>query len=122
MVAVPASEASSDEVQVFLACLGQEAEAAEVHAKDGNFQACLGHAVRHAEQRAVAAQHEQHVHALRQLVTADELAVASADQAGRFQLEDGLDPALFEPALDRAQFFRRGGQPRLQDDADAMNR
>ena len=59
--AVPSSTASSDGIELGERDLGEEAEAAEVDAEDRHVGARPRDAVGHADERAVAAEHDDQV-------------------------------------------------------------
>ena len=88
--------------------LGQESQAAEVDAEDGNAGARFADAIRHREQRAVAAEHQHHVDLVDQRALVRGAAIRRrVQQRGRCVLEHGHDAACFEPGRDLNQMRRR---------------
>ena len=108
MCAVPSSTASSDAIQLRERDLGQEAEAAEVHAEDRDVDARLGDAAGHAEERAVAAEHDDQVAFVRQVVARDgRPSRRQAGERGGLGLEHRRDVARLEPAGELREHARR---------------
>src|SRR5216684_6354594 len=97
---------------------GEEAEPAQVDAEDRHRQ--VSHQARHAEERAVAAQHEQQIGLGRQLRPTDHRPGGLRAETRGLLLEDRLDSAGRAPVEqlghDRARFF----PVRLGDDAQPL--
>ena len=101
--------------------LGEKAEAAEIDAENRNRQACAADAIGHAEQRAVAAEHEHQADARRRATACrprggeDAAGISAAVAVSK----TASTPRSREPRLDVHQMRRRRLQPRLRDDAHA---
>ena len=77
-------------------------------------------ACRHAEQRAVAAQHDDQIDVARQVFARSRSrAVAGPGQRRRLGLEHRLDAAFAQPRGKPIEVIGRGAQATLGDDADA---
>ena len=108
-------------VQLVVGDLRHEPEAAEVHAEDRDLQSGLGRPVGHAEQRAVAPEQQDEIDVPGQVVARDPAEARGCREVGGVVVEDGLDAALPQPGRDGGQVRADGGQPRLGDDADALD-
>ena len=101
---------------------GEEAEAAEIHAEDRNGRPRFADAIGHPEQRAVAAEHEDHVDLVDERALLHDAAPRPGNHQGRGRrFEHGGDAALFQPCGNFGEVGRRLTQVRLGDDTDARN-
>jgi hypothetical protein len=87
--------------------LGEKAEAAEVDAEDRNAGLRLADAIRHPEERAVAAQDEHHVHLVDQRALVGDGVMRRCDEGGRRRFEHGRHAARLEPRGDLTEIRRR---------------
>ena len=100
--------------------LGQKSEAAEVDAEDRNRQSRFADTVGHAQQRAVAAEHEHHIDLPDQRFLVEHRPAADRRaECRRRGLEDRLQAVVFQPVGDVGQMRSRLPQMMLGDDADA---
>ena len=108
-------------VQLVERDLGEKAQAAEVHAQDGNGAARAADAGGHAQQRPVAAQYQQQVHVRGQRVARQHRRITQPRHLRRRRLENALNPPRLEPLQDARQVRRGRAEALLGDDADALD-
>ena len=105
--------------------LGQESQAAEIDAEDRDVRLGLRDAAGRAEQRAVAAQDDDHLdHAGKLILSSDVVPRRRAGRAGergRVRVEHRLNVPRLEPRRDLRQMARGTLEPRLGDDAYASH-
>jgi hypothetical protein len=101
--------------------VGEEAEAAEVHAEHGH--APLAEQLARAQQRAVAAQHQQRLGALGERVAGQHLArpLPLVQQQGGLLLEQRPDAARLEPREQLAQRLAGLQQAWAREDPDRLH-
>ena len=99
--------------------LRQESQAAEVDAEDRDVDVRGAGAVGDRQERAVASEHDEQVHAgdQRRLVGHVAPGRRRHERGGR-RLEHGLVPARGQPRFDGDEMRRRLAQMRFRDDAD----
>src|SRR5581483_1869390 len=98
---------------------GEEAEPAQVDAQDGHAQ--VAHHPRHAEQRPVAAQHQQEIRVRRQLRAAHHAARRVRAEPRGVLLQDRLDVALRAPPQQLGHDGARLVAVGLGDDAQPLH-
>jgi hypothetical protein len=102
--------------------LRQESEAAEVHAEDRDVAAGLGDSRRHAQQRPIAAHHDDQIDVLWNLVARVRAGNSvAAREAGGFGIEEHVDLALAQPGGQPLEMIRRRPQAAFGNYADTRD-
>jgi hypothetical protein len=99
--------------------LGEEAKRSEIDREDRDVMAALGNRLGHRQQRTVAAEHDDVVDLLRDVLTLGDRANASrrtVEDLRRFRRPDCIHAALAQPLFEADQRVAGGGQTRFDGD------